>query len=655
MIAALLLACQQPPTVTIDQPCAHSSVVLAAFGKAIGETVRPSGSVQGDYIALKLTDRPVAEAKRVIAEALNAEWVVRGGVLYLDRNAKHHNAEKKAEDEALRAALQKHLDDNKDKKFERDKLREVMIEALRARDVNDFIARRYGEFSTLMPERTLGPQLVMAFGIDRLVKMANGERLTYAQQDLPQAAKIALDQSARDANDAWELAQSLGVDAFTNYGFVRQTAPNTVVKVELRRSDGMLSVHLHESATLPGGGSMTSSKGLVYVSGRGAPKGERPSFKTNKPFVWEGLAARVVPVVSLAASPNQPGIAGPTKEDVAFVRSLAGDLSTNELLAVYGDAPLRQLAAAEGFDYVALVPDSVAAAPWIMGASGSSVQSVFSRWGLAVTQDKDTKIVVALPMDTVRARESRFDRRAVSQFVSSFHTAGRATLESLASLAAASDGTREYSANLSVARLFVPWREWRQSDWRPLALYGALNTSQKRAAANGGVLLEWRHVSPAVRSEIEKTLGEQQAMYVDELPSEVFWGSPWMGGAFPGAPRFMALDRVPSGAQVRVRRLTNTMLKANSTDQFESRPMTVEEAASYARSQSDERAPNYRQLRVASLDRIQVDLFLPGVGYTSFAAQVDDTTEDSEYVAWDKLPEPWKSQLADAAKKYGGG
>ena len=72
VVLALLIA--QGRTVTFTHPCAHSSVVLEAFGKEIGETIKIRGSLDKDYFLVRFDDMLVEDAKAAIAQTLNATW-----------------------------------------------------------------------------------------------------------------------------------------------------------------------------------------------------------------------------------------------------------------------------------------------------------------------------------------------------------------------------------------------------------------------------------------------------------------------------------------------------------------------------------------------------------------------------------------------------
>ena len=76
MLTAIVLGAiiAQARTVTFTHPCAHSSVVLEAFGKEIGETIKIRGSLDKDYFLVRFDDMLVEDAKAAIAQTLNATW-----------------------------------------------------------------------------------------------------------------------------------------------------------------------------------------------------------------------------------------------------------------------------------------------------------------------------------------------------------------------------------------------------------------------------------------------------------------------------------------------------------------------------------------------------------------------------------------------------
>ena len=73
MLAAIIFGTvlAQERTVTFTYPCAHSSVVLEAFGREIGEVIKPSGSVVKDYFLVRFEGMPVEDVgSRVVMAGL---------------------------------------------------------------------------------------------------------------------------------------------------------------------------------------------------------------------------------------------------------------------------------------------------------------------------------------------------------------------------------------------------------------------------------------------------------------------------------------------------------------------------------------------------------------------------------------------------------
>jgi hypothetical protein len=106
-----------------------------------------------------------------------------------------------------------------------------------------------------------------------------------------------------------------------------------------------------------------------------------------------------------------------------------------------------------------------------------------------------------------------------------------------------------------------------------------------------------------------------------------------------------------------VRVLTTTLLKPgpSSYGTSVSELLSPERFAAWRKDRASDYSPDFSRATVASAERVHLDVHVPGIGYLHFAAQVDDTTEKTKYVPLNQLPEPWRSQLAEAIKKAGGG
>ncbi len=109
MLTALVMGTMiaQERTVTFTHPCARADVVLAAFGEAVGETIRPSASVKNDYFMVHFVDVPVSVAFDKIAETLIATWNRGEKTTYLTRTATDLTEEKRLESARFRELLKK--------------------------------------------------------------------------------------------------------------------------------------------------------------------------------------------------------------------------------------------------------------------------------------------------------------------------------------------------------------------------------------------------------------------------------------------------------------------------------------------------------------------------------------------------------------------
>ena len=109
MLAAIIFGAvlAQERTVTFTHPCAHSSVVLEAFGREIGETIKPGRSVNKDYFLVRFDGMPVEDAKAAIAKTLKAKWEMKDGTLYLTRTRAMENQERSEQGELLKEVIEK--------------------------------------------------------------------------------------------------------------------------------------------------------------------------------------------------------------------------------------------------------------------------------------------------------------------------------------------------------------------------------------------------------------------------------------------------------------------------------------------------------------------------------------------------------------------
>ncbi|MEX2243713.1 MAG: hypothetical protein WD716_07695 [Fimbriimonadaceae bacterium] len=666
MLTALLVGLlgPQPQTVTFSHPCAHSSVVLEALGKELGVKMGPGGSVLQDYFAVKFTDRPVEDVKRVIAETLNAVWVQRGEYLVLDRGPVQHRKEQEQDSELLRAEINKYLEVNPAREFDKAAFKVKAIELVAASSNAQQASRAETDLRKLSPDALLAPKVIRSLGPDALLAIRDGEPVTYefkgnGETNMPPALLRTLQRYFEDCDAADELARNVGV----SWGaYVRRPALGDKTTLRASRQEGMVRVVINSMSNGPQGTPMSFIHHLKTFAGA-----ELPRVK------FEGLTQRLKiedPAKSLLnvawSNRNVYGeVAEPApKEQQSLALNLAQDLVSNEVLDIVGMLPLKAVAEAKKRDYVALIDDNQAEnAPWMGLVETATLQAVWESWGqgLSITEDTETKILKVFPNKSRNVREARFDRAEASRFVSSFVANRRVTIDALAGLAVASDSERSFGHNVFAGRLFLPVTHFQGSNWEALRVYGSINGGQKRQAETDGAVFEWRNLPRKAQEAITHRLSRNFQIFAVRPPSSVVWHTFAITYTSPASENRERVASIPPDTQVRVYCWKTRAMHPKTHPSGNFSLLTVDQYARFKalglRSMGDENVhpPDYSQLGIVDAEWVQVEVFVPGRGYTALAAHATSITNDTPFFTSDKLPEPWKSQLAEAIKKAGGG
>jgi hypothetical protein len=217
------------------------------------------------------------------------------------------------------------------------------------------------------------------------------------------------------------------------------------------------------------------------------------------------------------------------------------------------------------------------------------------------------------------------------------------------------ENAAEFGFNWRFAAAFVPvGKDGR--DFIALKTYGSLNPIQKRNAQNGGCVLPLRSLSSSVRELIEEQITSQGATFSGQPPN-VSWNP--NGWNYQGVSSYGPLSitgRVPENCEVKIVVYRNSLLRPapKSNIPGTNQVQTIEQFADNSRQPPGDLGADFKLAAVANVERLQVEVFAPGVGYTHHVAQVDDTTSATRYVPLAELPEPWRSQVAAAINRRGG-
>jgi hypothetical protein len=668
MLAALALALVVPQrtTVTFTHPCAHSSAVLEALGREMGVKMAAGGSVLKDYFAVRFTDREPEVVKRLIAETLNAEWVQRGEYLVLDRGPLQEKKEAEQKNLALMESIEGYLRERPPNKFDPQAFKARALDVVAAGGDADLSSPTMKALRAESPEFALAPALLRAIGTDRLLALEDGSALEYrftatGAQGVPAEVVRIMERYLDDSDQAREIAAGLGLNLRNLHS--RPKADKSLV-LRISRASNSLMVALRTDPLVYGDETpMPSYLARVGSATAGAPRVPLPPLEGKL-----GLGGRARSLLRVASSSLRRELGSgdpPSEEDWSTATRAAVALEREDALGLYGALPLSAAAGQWECDYIALVDDSQAfGSPWLTIAETATFEQVWAAWctGHVARLDDATGVLTVVPEDPRRSRSSRFDRRATSRYAASFEVSGRETLEAAAELALASETPSDHGYNMRAAHALLPVRG---PGWGRCALrvYGSLNAAQRREAENRGAVFDWDHLPLAAKEALQTELDRQFVFFSDAPPAPVNWHS----FSVQYSSRVQSADRtgagIPRDAKVRVLCWRTTGLMPDSPlPENDEGVYTPEVYAKFGpkgpiRSEGDTELskPTATPIAVIDAERVQVEVFLPGLGYTAMAAHVSSRTRLTKFLPPDQLPEPWKTRVAEAIKKNGGG
>lgn len=650
MLAALLLLSQEP-TVTVRLDGAHSSAVLAAIGSQAGVTMRPAGEALSDYLAIKLTEVPLEEAKRLLATTLDAEWVFREGVHYLERGIKQRLRIKRDEDEGIRKSIATYLEKNPESPLDKEAVRKAYIELTDPKRVPSIQQEAMAILQRNRPEVRLGARIVRALGVEAIVAVTEERPLRAFQNadgtgTASSGIKAALKTMDTEQEVFNQISESLGSPNLFGGVVLGQATDFAVV---VTRNRGTVRIQLYRRTSQSGQVTSTSSSEVASFNGRannGLP-GPRPSITSfDKPFELSAQGKGLVLCLI--------GDASRTREDTALATEAAKAFASNDPHRLYGAQPLVQ--AMKDFDYVALLPDSVLTNPnWGRSQDLGQVWSLWSR-SFAMGQDQRTKVVLARASNPYWSKDSRYDRHAIARLASEVDRAKRPTLDSLGAFAFSMNDRTEFSTTYRLLENVLAL-DRNPPDFIALKAWGSLNPSQKRSAQSGGYVVPFAKLPAGVRDALAAELTSAGAYFSSQPTTNVIWSS--NGRSYNGrttSGNLFMTGQVPANAEVKFVVHRATMLKAapGPRNRDTGQLLTPEEMARNSRQPQNEWNPDYKNATVVNAERLQVDVFCPGAGYSYWVAQIDDSNRDTKYVPLDQLPEPFKSQVAAALKRGGG-
>jgi hypothetical protein len=679
VVSALLLVASLPQTVTFSHPGAHSSVVLAAFGKAVGETIRPTGSVLRDYFLVRFDEMPVADAKAAIAKALNATWTVSGGVTYLTRTKQQENAEEQELDEAFRKSLEKAILEERKNDAERKPYdAKAMAELLRQMKPDE-----YPEFDVPEdPTDRLYSRLVASLDVKDLLASPNG-RVVYStkpegdEKPLPKAWREAYATFLAESASWREIIGSVFDEEderrmwFYDYGGRLDEVASFDLEIKQRE------VSLGISFEWEDGGSSMGRGAISYFEEPGSgmeelTKGVQTKARTDE----ETRHAWSEPDYSFAfdhweessrEKVDPKSIALPLKRCI-------NDLENNEPLETLVSWPFLQLAEAKGTNMVVLMPDSLAGWPFATKLTGeTTLEELFESWWspLCAKLDANLGCWYLYPFDRPDAREHRTDRAAFGRLLRAVTKRGWRGVAETASFLSTTDATEISSGLVNLLSLAACEKPQAYSSSQTFGqaerMFAALPSSMWRSAFGTGFDLpveQW----PARLREVVATHDFGDEAFSPNFDPETDIDPETYEAAYKNAPKVSDAVRrgFPRGTTLHVEIESAPTLWIQRGDYKQE--ANVESVGWYVVNGERETEGDYRVRGFAPgwRETLTVEIRIPRVGAYATAAGFAYTPFTEEYKALDKLDPELRKAIEEAVKKtregdggpllhYGGG
>lgn len=671
MVSALLLVASVPQTVTFSHPGAHSSVVLAEFGKAVGETMRPTGSVLRDYFLVRFDKMPVADAKAAIAKALNATWTVSGGVTYLTRTKAQENEEERQLDEAFRKALEKAIQEERKNDAERKPYDVRAITELLRQVRPD----EYPEFDLPEdPSDRLYSRLVASMVTKDLLAAPSG-KVRYSSKPgdgakpLPPAWRAAYEKYIEESVVWRDMLGSVFDEEderrgwFWSYGEGRL---DQIAEFELQIKEREVSLTV--GFQWEDGGSSSSRGNIAY------------EFDTVDGLdrLLEGVDAKAETDEETRSAWRVPGNDGlvfdywdrsPEKVDPkaigAPLKRCIADVEKNEPLRTLVSWPFLQLAEAKGTNMVVLMPDSLV--EWVFAApltEQTTLQDLFQNWWLPLNAEQDTALGCwyLYPSDRPGEREARTDRAAFGRLlraVSKRGWRGLAETADFLSATRADEVAAGFANLLKLAECEQP-EPYYSSEAFGLAeqIFATLPPAARRSAWGEGIDIPIEQWPVRAREVLAGHDFDEEALSLHIDPT-TYTDPDEFDSAYRNAPKMADVLRrgLPRGTVMHVAVVGEARLWVQRGDYKQQ--TDVESVGWYILSgerdvESDTRV---KGLAPGQSETVTIEIRIPGVGTYEAADAFMYVPFESEYKTVDKLPAELRKAVEESLKlaREGGG
>ncbi len=666
MLTALLVGVLGTQTVTFTHPCANSAVVLEALGKELGVKMAPIGSVQQDYFLVNFKDVTPEALTTGIASALNATWVERNGVHYLDRTPQDDAKEAREIEDYVRAQVAQTYGSDELKiepQFDLASVTTAIQDAERYNGSKNYDFKVLRSIQGRTAEYRLLKSFLAGYGAARVMAQRLDEHAVFSQapvgtqKPVPRDLAPLFDRYYKEVEVQIEAVKRLGIErGINNFNALTSKEPPEQIRVDVQRRFYDLTAVLE--VMRKGRWSQEAYHVIEFHApdiNLDIPAGAIYEFSAAGREIASRLSSRVMqdPVEPTPAVSEQTGL-------------LLKSMPEFEPLGEVFSEPFFKIAEFTGQNVVAVLPDGLLQARgWVSEAKSQRLSTFLELLTKHKLSARSFDNVIAFaPWLAGKVRTWRFPRQSAVTFLQRYDREGRVSLDNVAVLASdcvASDwlsSSRRMSDSVAVASIAMD--HGLSDQWfgklDALALYNGLTLDTKLAARDDWVEIATSQLPPSAREDLMNTIRRSpQSFSMRARPGEYAQSAmESYGKAVPLTTAELLKRGLPAGAAVAIRvyetqelepmRLTQGVFVGYPKDLF---GLAISYRSALELPRTDP-SMDFRLFHAVPITKLFIRVELSDGSAGTYQVDVPSKKFGSKAVPPSELPEPIKSRFAEA-------
>jgi|GEM_PF-1335298 len=514
---------QTDPKINITIPATTVTKALQALGEASHIGLAASVQTGSDVITMKLSDVPLSEVMRKVADTLDATWRQEGDTYRLVRTADQQRAEKNEEFQdqvnKIKKSLKKRADELTKSPNWNPALAEqlatkvkALIKTFNPRQMNSSFYQQASQLSQQAPIGRAVTKIVMMMPPEDLASIEPGYRVVWSTN--PTATQRPMPNGVSQIVEDFISAQATWQDAVSKYNVTAPTFNGATYWVgdfgdfQGNQNSGKIEVILLSAQKWSRESGLNLELNAYDAKGKRVAQGQvtlgnayedqaeiLEMTKEAKPLPGEplvNLPTEASEILKYRMRQGRPGSKAADELPSALVQKLLHPEKTDPL-AILITPELFQVADIKKVNLIASLPDTSFFGPMSMMMQKNTsvpVDTLLKRLKYFSTQFeiKDGWMVIK-PLAPLDSRESRVDRKELGQYLRRIATGQPLTIDESAAFALILPEQDHNYLPSQLASMFET-SSHQYLDQNALKFYGLTTAEQRRAMAERGVPFE---------------------------------------------------------------------------------------------------------------------------------------------------------------------